>query len=98
MLRSILAALSTISVRLQQFIDEESAIPTSTTAIQGATFVGSIAAFATAVMDQHPVLSIPASQVETLSQPEPTFLILDSTHTEVQAVVDHCPIDTLLEE
>jgi len=93
MLRSTFTALSTISTWVQQFIDEESTIPTSVAIIQGTTLVGSVAAVATAMTDQRPVLSISAPRVETLDPPEPTPSIIQSIHeyihTEVQVVTDH---------
>lgn len=74
-LRSLFSALGTVSVWVQQFIDEESAAPTSQGIVQGITLVGS-ATIAKAVTNKRPTFPISASGIEVHSQPEPTILAL----------------------
>lgn len=92
-LRSLFTALGTISIWIQQFIDEESTVPTSLAVIQGTTLVGSVTAVAIAATNQRPVLSTPVAEVEASSQLQPTLPILPTTHdctpTEDLAVIDH---------
>lgn len=97
MLRSLFTTLSAISARLQQFVDEESTIPTSVVTIQGAALVGTVTAVATTMTNQRPVFSTSAPRIEIFSRPEPTLPIFhnipDHTYTEVQVVIDHGATD-----
>lgn len=92
-LRSLFTALGAISMWIRQLTDEESAIPTSVTGIQGATLIDSVAAVATTVTNRPSILPTSIPRVEALNQPEPMPLVVhdthDYTHTEVQVVIDH---------
>lgn len=97
LLRSLFAALSATSVWVQQFVDEDSAVPTSQDVVQGITLVGSATAIAAAVANQHPALSIPTPGIESPNQPKPTIPIPDDAHnvvhTEAQPVIDYGTTD-----
>ena len=97
-LRSLFTTLNSISAQLQQFIDEEPTFPTAMTTVQGTTVVGTVTAIATAVTNQLHVLSIPVSQVEMLSQPEPTLPVFHDVRTEGQTVIDRGVVDAPPEE